>query len=141
MGYRVSAQELEFQETMIAERESEIREIETGIHELNDIFRDLGTIVEQQGGLIGTTTAAYTSGSDVLTLHAQITSRAISRRWRRTRRARQTSRRMACLLVILVIVIAVVLLAVSRGGQGVKVSLGTDLGVDPFIARAGYRYV
>jgi syntaxin 7 len=38
---------------MIAEREAEIMEIETGIHELNDIFRDLGTIVEQQGGLIG----------------------------------------------------------------------------------------
>lgn len=50
---RVSAQELEFQETMIAEREAEIREIETGIHELNDIFRDLGTIVAEQGGLIG----------------------------------------------------------------------------------------
>lgn len=50
---RVSTQELEFQETMIAEREAEIMEIETGIHELNDIFRDLGTIVEQQGGLIG----------------------------------------------------------------------------------------
>ena len=39
---------------MIAEREAEMREMETGIHELNDIFRDLGTIVEQQGGLIGT---------------------------------------------------------------------------------------
>lgn len=38
---------------MIAEREAEIREIETGIHELNDIFRDLGTIVTEQGGLIG----------------------------------------------------------------------------------------
>ena len=50
---RVSPQELEFQETLIAEREAEIRDIETGIHELNDIFRDLGTIVEQQGGLIG----------------------------------------------------------------------------------------
>jgi hypothetical protein len=50
---RVSPQELEFQETLIAEREAEIREIESGIHELNDIFRDLGTIVEQQGGLVG----------------------------------------------------------------------------------------
>jgi syntaxin 7 len=52
-SYRVSPQELEFQETLIAEREAEIRDIESGIHELNDIFRDLGTIVEQQGGLIG----------------------------------------------------------------------------------------
>lgn len=49
----MSPQELEFQETLIAEREAEIREIETGIHELNDIFRDLGTIVSEQGGLIG----------------------------------------------------------------------------------------
>jgi t-SNARE complex subunit (syntaxin) len=52
--YRVSPQELEFQETLIAERVAEIREIESGIHELNDIFRDLGTIVQEQGGLIGT---------------------------------------------------------------------------------------
>lgn len=50
---RVTTQELEFQETLIAEREAEIREIESGIHELNDIFRDLGTIVSEQGGLIG----------------------------------------------------------------------------------------
>ena len=50
---RVTPQELEFQETLIAEREAEIREIESGIHELNDIFRDLGTIVSEQGGLIG----------------------------------------------------------------------------------------
>lgn len=49
----VSAQELEFQETLIAGREAEIREIESGIHELNDIFRDLGTMVVEQGGLIG----------------------------------------------------------------------------------------
>lgn len=49
----MSTQELEFQETLIAEREAEIRDIETGIHELNDIFRDLGTIVSEQGGLIG----------------------------------------------------------------------------------------
>lgn len=49
----VSAQELEFQETLIAAREAEIREIESGIHELNDIFRDLGTMVVEQGGLIG----------------------------------------------------------------------------------------
>jgi hypothetical protein len=53
VGIRVTPQEVEFQETLIAEREAEIREIETGIHELNDIFRDLGTIVEQQGGLVG----------------------------------------------------------------------------------------
>lgn len=48
-----SMAEIEFQETLIAERENEIREIESGIHELNEIFRDLGHIVQEQGGMIG----------------------------------------------------------------------------------------
>lgn len=38
---------------MIQEREAEIREIETGIHELSQIFRDLGTLVQEQGGMLG----------------------------------------------------------------------------------------
>lgn len=50
---QITQHELEFQEQLIAERESEIRDIESGIHELNDIFRDIGAIVEQQGGLVG----------------------------------------------------------------------------------------
>ena len=32
----------------------EIQEIESGIHELSEIFRDLGTLVNQQGSMIGT---------------------------------------------------------------------------------------
>jgi syntaxin 7 len=50
---QITQHELEFQEQLIAEREGEIREIESGIHELNDIFRDLGAIIYEQGGLIG----------------------------------------------------------------------------------------
>jgi syntaxin 7 len=46
--------ELDYQEALIEERENEIREIEVGINELNQIFRDLGTIVQEQGGNIGT---------------------------------------------------------------------------------------
>ena len=42
---------------MIQEREAEIREIETGIHELHQIFRDLGTLVQEQGGMLGEWTA------------------------------------------------------------------------------------
>ena len=39
---------------MVQERETEIREIETGIHELNEITRDLATIITEQGSMIGT---------------------------------------------------------------------------------------
>lgn len=38
---------------MIEEREREIREIEQGITELNEVFRDLGTFVNEQQGLLG----------------------------------------------------------------------------------------
>ena len=45
--------EIEFNERLIEEREQEIQGIEQGIVELNEIFRDLGTIVTEQGSLIG----------------------------------------------------------------------------------------
>lgn len=44
--------EVDFQESLIIEREEEIRGIEQGITELNEIFRDLGTMVNQQGEMI-----------------------------------------------------------------------------------------
>lgn len=49
----LSPHELAYQESLIQEREAEIREIESGIHELSEIFRDLGTLVNEQGGMIG----------------------------------------------------------------------------------------
>jgi len=50
---QLSSAELAHQEALIQEREEEIREIETGIHELHEIFRDLGTIVQGQGEMLG----------------------------------------------------------------------------------------
>ncbi|KAI8874190.1 snare-domain-containing protein [Ramicandelaber brevisporus] len=40
--------EVAFNEQLIAEREQDIVEIERGIVEVNEIFRDLGTIVTEQ---------------------------------------------------------------------------------------------
>jgi t-SNARE complex subunit (syntaxin) len=45
--------EVEFQEQLIQEREGEIEQIEQGITELNQIFRDLGEIVVGQQSMIG----------------------------------------------------------------------------------------
>lgn len=53
---QLSPHELAYQESLIQEREAEIREIETGIHELSEIFRDLGTLVHEQGGMLGQST-------------------------------------------------------------------------------------
>jgi t-SNARE complex subunit (syntaxin) len=45
--------ELAYQEQVIQEREAEIRDIESGIHELHEIFRDINTLVLQQGDQLG----------------------------------------------------------------------------------------
>ncbi|KAG1676782.1 Syntaxin-7 [Nymphon striatum] len=45
-------QEIEFDAAMIAERESRVRQIEADILDVNQIFRDLGTMVHEQGEII-----------------------------------------------------------------------------------------
>jgi chromosome segregation ATPase len=45
--------EIEYNETLISERETEIQGIEQGITELSEIFRDLGMLVNEQESGIG----------------------------------------------------------------------------------------
>ena len=45
--------EIEYNEALIADRETSIVEIEQAINEVNEIFRDLGTMVNDQQGMIG----------------------------------------------------------------------------------------
>ncbi|KAI0088511.1 t-SNARE [Irpex rosettiformis] len=101
----LSPQDLMYQESLVQEREAEIREIETGIHELHEIFRDLGTLVQEQGGMLDniesniSSIAVDTAGAadELHTAHDY---------------QRKAGRRALCLMLVLVIVIAVVLLAV-----------------------------
>ncbi|KZT11790.1 t-SNARE [Laetiporus sulphureus 93-53] len=100
-----SPAELAFQESLIQEREAEIREIETGIHELSEIFRDLGTLVSEQGGMLDniesniSSIAVDTAGAaeELTTAHEY---------------QRKAGRRALCLTLVLVVVVAVVLLAI-----------------------------
>ncbi|KAJ7862444.1 t-SNARE [Mycena leptocephala] len=104
---QLSPHELAYQESLIQEREQEIREIESGIHELAEIFQDLGTLVHQQGGMslpdniesnISSVAADVSSGADELHTASNY--------------QRTAGRRAACLMIVLVIVTAVVLLAI-----------------------------
>jgi syntaxin 7 len=45
--------EIQFNDQLIEEREHEIQGIEQGITELNEIFKDLATIVTEQGSMLG----------------------------------------------------------------------------------------
>jgi len=102
---QLSPHELAYQESLIQEREAEIREIETGIHELSEIFRDLGTLVQEQGGMLDniesniSSIAVDTAGAaeELTTAHEY---------------QRRAGRRALCLMLILVVVVAVVLLAI-----------------------------
>lgn len=101
---RLSQEELEFQESLIAEREAEIREIEQGVQELNEIFRDLGHMVQEQGGMIDNieynigTIASNAEGADRELLQAHTYQR-------------RAGRRALCLTIIIAFVVAIVLLA------------------------------
>lgn len=50
---QLSPHELAYQESLVQEREQEIRVIESGINQVAEIFNSLGTLVHQQGSMIG----------------------------------------------------------------------------------------
>ncbi|KAN0131495.1 t-SNARE [Lactarius tabidus] len=102
---QLSPHELAYQESLIQEREAEIREIETGIHELSEIFRDLGTLVHEQGGMIDNIESnVYSVAVD--------TSGAAEELGTASEYQRKAGRRAACLGLVLIVVVAVVLLAI-----------------------------
>ena len=98
--------EVDFQEMLITEREDGIRQIEQGISMLNEIFRDLGTMVNEQGHMIESI-----EGNVQNTLTS---TRDASRELVQANKYQKSARNRACmLLIILAIVLTVVLLAVS----------------------------
>ena len=102
---QLSPHELAYQESLVQEREREIQEIETGIHELSEIFRDLGTLVNQQGGMIDNIeTNVYSIANDTQGAAEELSTASEYQR--------KAGRRAACLMIILVIVVAIVLLAI-----------------------------
>ncbi|CDK25537.1 unnamed protein product [Kuraishia capsulata CBS 1993] len=48
----INAEELEYQQNLIAERETEIENIANGVEELNELFQDLSTLVTSQGDIV-----------------------------------------------------------------------------------------
>ncbi|KAF8268537.1 t-SNARE [Lactarius quietus] len=102
---QLSPHELAYQESLIQEREVEIREIETGIHELSEIFRDLGTLVNEQGGMLDNIESnVYSIAVDTAGAAEELSTASEYQR--------KAGRRAACLGLVLIVVVAVVLLAV-----------------------------
>ncbi|CAG8580025.1 2752_t:CDS:2 [Acaulospora morrowiae] len=96
--------EIEYNESLIAEREVEIREIEQGINELNEIFRDLGTLVTEHQTMLDNIESNVTNiAVNVRNAADELT---IASRYQRNAR-----NRMCCLMLIFAVVGGVVVLA------------------------------
>lgn len=98
--------EVDFQETLINERETEIRNIEQSVGELNELFRDVAHMVHEQGQTLDTIDNNVTDTRDN-TKGADQNLRTASRHQRSARN------KMCCLLMILAIVLLVVVLAAA----------------------------
>lgn len=100
--------EVDFQESLIVERESEIRNIEQSVGELNELFRDVAHMVHEQGQSLDIISDNVTSTRDD-TRGADQNLRTASRHQRNARN------KACCLLMILAVVLTVIILAAVLG--------------------------
>ena len=103
-----SQDEVDFQESLIIERESEIRNIEQSVGELNELFRDVAHIVHEQGGDLDTI-AGNVQNVTQDTRHADLELRSANR-YQKSARSKA-----CCLLVVLAVVLIIIVLAVVLG--------------------------
>ncbi|KAI8394223.1 t-SNARE [Radiomyces spectabilis] len=97
--------EIQYNEVLISEREGEIQGIEQGITELNEIFRDLGMLVnEQESGI----QSIY---GNVLNI-AQNTRQAADELTVANRHQKNARKNMCCLLLIVAVVACVLALII-----------------------------
>ena len=95
--------EIEYSEAVIAEREHDIVEIEQAIHEVNEIFRDLGAIVNEQQGMFDNIEANIESTA-VRTGDATVELEG-ARRYQK-----KAQKRLICLLLTFFIVLTILIL-------------------------------
>ncbi|KAF2642415.1 SNARE domain-containing protein [Massarina eburnea CBS 473.64] len=100
-----SQDEVDFQEQMIIERESEIRNIEQSVGELNELFRDVAHMVHEQGAQL-----------DIIEENVEVThdaSRGAHVNLKQASNYQRSARSKACiLLLILALVLVIIILAV-----------------------------
>ncbi|KFY14783.1 hypothetical protein V492_02417 [Pseudogymnoascus sp. VKM F-4246] len=103
-----SQDEVDFQDSLIVERETEIRNIEQGVSELNELFRDVAHIVGEQGEQLDTIAAnVEDTRSDTRGADLELRSAA---RYQKNARSK-----MCMLLLILAVIFTIIMLAAFAG--------------------------
>lgn len=100
--------EVDFQESLIIERESEIRNIEQSVGELNELFRDVAHIVTEQGSQLDIISDNVQNVGQN-TQGANVELRGASRYQKNARN------KACCLLVILAVILVIIVLAATLG--------------------------
>lgn len=100
--------EVDFQESLIIEREEEIRNIEQGVTDLNVLFRNVAHIVNEQGEQLVTIQDSVENVRDD-TRQADIENRQAARYQKAARN------KSFCLLLILGIILTIIILAIVLG--------------------------
>ncbi|KAI9731756.1 MAG: hypothetical protein M1834_004545 [Cirrosporium novae-zelandiae] len=100
--------EVDFQESLIIERESEIRNIEQSVGELHELFRDVAVLVNDQGQQLDD----IYSNVDNTRMETQGADRELRSASRYQKNARSKA---CCLLLILAVILVIVVLAVVLG--------------------------
>lgn len=100
--------EVDFQEALIAERETEIQNIEQGVGDLNVLFQQVAQIVTEQGEQLGGI------AENVERTHED--TRGADRELRQAARYQKNARSKACcLLIVLAVILTIIVLAVVLG--------------------------
>jgi t-SNARE complex subunit (syntaxin) len=99
---------VDFQDSLIVEREAEIRNIEQGVTELNELFRDVAHIVNEQGELLDNI-HENVENTRTDTRRADLELRSAARH------QRQARSKACCLLLILGVILTVIVLAATLG--------------------------
>ncbi|KAG1676781.1 Syntaxin-12 [Nymphon striatum] len=98
-------QEIEFDAAMIAERESRVRQIEADILDVNQIFRDLGTMVHEQGEIINSIEGNIEVASHEVNSGREQLHKA-------SQYQKKFRKKLCCLLLILLIIAIIIVIVV-----------------------------
>lgn len=100
--------EISYQQGLVQDREQEIREIEEGIRDLNEIFTNLSTVVLEQGAVVDNIEANIYSTAEATRDGARQLVKAAQ--WQR-----RTGGRQLCFLMILLVIASIIVLSLSLG--------------------------
>ncbi|CDH12397.1 related to Syntaxin PEP12 [Zygosaccharomyces bailii ISA1307] len=103
----INNEEFAYQQHLIQQRDQEISSIENGITELNEIFKDLGAVVQQQGLMVDNIEANIYTASDNTQMASQELDKALRSQKHSSKWCLYLLIALSCMLFMLLLVVFV----------------------------------